>query len=1520
MAGRSSLLVATVAAMAAVTGKVHAAHAKSKRDLPKALFRINCGGGEYTTSGHDVWEADKFFSNGLQTVSNVDGGAGMADQFIYQTARFDKRRQKPDLEYKLPVPDDGLYSVRLHFSDLFKTTSPGERVFTIWVEGERASGGIDPRAMYGWMGGGMVDVSGVVRDGEMNIKFIRHEPGIQAPLVNAIELFQGDVLPQMTTLHAPYPTVQVGTTTTTTATTTTTVTTVTATTTTPPHCAETRRGCCLDGITKKENRRGSNCAESPEYTAPPATVTTTMSSIASDCPPLSRHLYSGGTACLCVGNAVCTGDGCRGLVSLWYFDTVSCPDCMCVRLADHGDLDGGGGRDDEGACADATLPNGGPWHDGDGSTFSCRWFSEAPARCSLIGSIPGASGVSANQACCVCGGGTDGLSHGTIPTTATGSVTAPAECPSKSTPMSGGAGCVCPIGTHCAGLKCRAVLSLGYWIRGECSTCQCIPGLLTTIRTTSTSMTAISTSTSATGPATAPKPALASAPMPAPTTAPTAISWLCNGKVDSPSLCEAGLGYLCKSEIVAIKDRIRSVCPVLCSSCIHTKTTATTSTPTITSTTATATSTTGTQTTETTPTSTSTTTSTSPGNCWGKTDLPHCVELAAQHTNVCSHPTIGLQVQWECPVMCNSCLHEAECSAFKDSVGCNSDFEPFCPLDVPDPYQVRTACPLLCCRVVEALKTTTAVSSAGKCNGKVDPDDCTELREAQKRTICSDPLLGSAIRRRCFVLCNTCDSTTASPPMISSTTSSTVTTTSNPTSTSAPITLPNCNSKVDPPDLCNAALVNFCESAVFYLKQQMRFTCPVLCNSCVTTTAASTTSSTKTTATETTKTATLSKATPTVGPCGLDKDTCSSGLKKHCGKKDTYLGPYVAENCPNMCGCETNAQAAEHGSCTLESNVDFKGYDLWSKKVADPADCAADCLAHHSCTYFTHLGKRCYFKSSGEGRRTLKGAKGGVCTTLGISTSASPSPSTTTVVTTTRGPCNGQLDPLDLCAVPASFCDAADMVVRAKLHTFCPVLCNTCVAPSTTTTHSTSTSTYTSGTCNGVPDNVGCSELSTMDCDERISKMPAFSLIVRGSCLVMCGTCPSGLTPASTSAPTPAPAAATPPEAMRAPIRAPPVGLCNGQADPVGLCDMPSAFCDTPVMAFREELERTCPVLCNACTTTTTHTATTRTQTSTTLSTATATTTTVGTCNGDRDNVGCLELNKNDCDPASTKLPAFSKVVRSMCFVMCGTCPQTTKQTAVQVTLDPEERCLAIPCARLCRDECGWSTSKMKCLFGGATKEKELLMNAHLCPATTKCSGAVDLAACAGIDPLTCFDPLLGDTVLKGCPFMCDVCKKTTATQPAVDDDDDDGLCTGAPDDPICSKVAELCTSVPDLYAVCPRTCGHCTRPRAATTITVTTTRTTPECTADNDAFIQSLSTALGYLPGSSAFIASCREVAPWCLEGSTGRVPDFKWDILIETIRTEACPTTCNSHCTRTFPQNLIDLLRTFFSSYGGG
>lgn len=474
MARLRSLLVVAAAAVAGIAGSADAANKKAA----KSLLRINCGGEEYAASNGDIWSADKYFSNGLPA-GNVRAGVGMADKFLYETARFDKRRQEPDLEYKLPVPKNGVYTVRLHFSDVFDSTAPGDRVFTIWAEEQLTNDGLDPRAMYGWMGGGMVDVSSYVGDGEMTIRFIRLEPAIQSPLVNAIELFEGTVVPAMATLHPPSPTIPVVTTVATTSGTSTTKTDTTVT------------GTTLTDTT---------------LTKPPPTQATTTSlpatAATSICPPLSRYLYSGGTSCLCVDDAACVGEGCRGLVSLWYFDTVTCPDCKCVAPSGSSNLDGGDG-DAEGECTDTKLPSGAPWHDGDGSAFSCNWFSDAPARCALLGGVPGAQGLTAKEACCVCGGGDDGSNAAVTAATMTTGVTAvttpwavPTECPANSTAMSGGKNCLCTVGSHCSGPKCRPLLSLGYWILKECPTCQCRSGARTT--TATTRMSTVSSTTTAT--------------------------------------------------------------------------------------------------------------------------------------------------------------------------------------------------------------------------------------------------------------------------------------------------------------------------------------------------------------------------------------------------------------------------------------------------------------------------------------------------------------------------------------------------------------------------------------------------------------------------------------------------------------------------------------------------------------------------------------------------------------------------------------------------------------------------------------------------------------------------------------------------------------------------------------------------------------------------------------------------------------------------------------------------------------
>jgi len=96
---------------------------------------------------------------------------------------------------------------------------------------------------------------------------------------------------------------------------------------------------------------------------------------------------------------------------------------------------GGGGGGGNPAPVPAPTPGGGNcidsplgWHDSDGSKFNCQWYGEQD-RCAKFGNEFPNDGFTANEACCVCGGGSND----------------PAPAPSPT----GGGGCIdSPLGWH----------------------------------------------------------------------------------------------------------------------------------------------------------------------------------------------------------------------------------------------------------------------------------------------------------------------------------------------------------------------------------------------------------------------------------------------------------------------------------------------------------------------------------------------------------------------------------------------------------------------------------------------------------------------------------------------------------------------------------------------------------------------------------------------------------------------------------------------------------------------------------------------------------------------------------------------------------------------------------------------------------------------------------------------------------------------------------------------------------------
>lgn len=112
---------------------------------------INAGGGAYTDSQGNVWEADSVHayyqaggSKGIATQSTA-AILGTTDDALYQSGRTFRQRMQPGpYLYEIPVPVAGEYLVTLHFAETDTLRSlPAKRVFDVKVEGKLIYKGFD---------------------------------------------------------------------------------------------------------------------------------------------------------------------------------------------------------------------------------------------------------------------------------------------------------------------------------------------------------------------------------------------------------------------------------------------------------------------------------------------------------------------------------------------------------------------------------------------------------------------------------------------------------------------------------------------------------------------------------------------------------------------------------------------------------------------------------------------------------------------------------------------------------------------------------------------------------------------------------------------------------------------------------------------------------------------------------------------------------------------------------------------------------------------------------------------------------------------------------------------------------------------------------------------------------------------------------------------------------------------------------------------------------------------------------
>jgi len=148
------------------------------------------------------WQADADFRGGVALVT-TEPIAGTEDDAIFQTQRVgDDLERGESFVYAIPVPEDGIFRVRLYFAEVeigigeSPRKSKGKRVFNVDAEGERALQDLDIAAEVGPATAlvKMFDVE--VDDGTLELEFIA-EKG--QPSVAAIEV----LLPQPVKDEAP---------------------------------------------------------------------------------------------------------------------------------------------------------------------------------------------------------------------------------------------------------------------------------------------------------------------------------------------------------------------------------------------------------------------------------------------------------------------------------------------------------------------------------------------------------------------------------------------------------------------------------------------------------------------------------------------------------------------------------------------------------------------------------------------------------------------------------------------------------------------------------------------------------------------------------------------------------------------------------------------------------------------------------------------------------------------------------------------------------------------------------------------------------------------------------------------------------------------------------------------------------------------------------------------------------------------------------------------------------------------
>ena len=155
-------------------------------------FATNSGGGKYTDTSGNVYQADTDYSGG-SAASTTAAITGTSDPTLYQTERYG------NFSYNIPLAN-GNYSVTLKFAEIYWNAA-GKRIFNVSMQGTQVITNLDVYAVAGKNAAYDLTIPAVVTNGTLNITFTSI---VDNAKVSAIEITQGS-----TACTASAPTVSI---------------------------------------------------------------------------------------------------------------------------------------------------------------------------------------------------------------------------------------------------------------------------------------------------------------------------------------------------------------------------------------------------------------------------------------------------------------------------------------------------------------------------------------------------------------------------------------------------------------------------------------------------------------------------------------------------------------------------------------------------------------------------------------------------------------------------------------------------------------------------------------------------------------------------------------------------------------------------------------------------------------------------------------------------------------------------------------------------------------------------------------------------------------------------------------------------------------------------------------------------------------------------------------------------------------------------------------------------------------